>query len=169
MSKYQFITIYFFILILSSTSSAIEIVTYGEAAERYFQSDIIIVGDLIKKETKELKNDDELYQFYQHKYEPDISIYDIYEVRIDSVMKGSYKDSTITLLSQPYLHAFGGSADRIRRSGKYIIFIKVVMHCYVSELAAPYLNEKILFLKEISTADSLTIKKVKNNRKNFSM
>ncbi|MBN2088409.1 hypothetical protein JW964_02300 [candidate division KSB1 bacterium] len=168
MYHFRIITTCFFIFILVSTAATIQKFTYGQAIEVFVKADIILVGDLIKRDKTSLESNLELFQHFQPEYEINSWRYDNYTIKVDSVLKGSYHDSTIIVNSQPYIAPFDGAADKVHGSlGKYIFFIQVVKKNYISILAAHYAEEKISFLKDLARPDSLIIKTFRKYKKGF--
>jgi len=149
-------------LVLASVQGfAVEIVCPGEKARRYLDADLVIIGDVVSCTTKTIQEKDSLGDsgwVYHH-----TTLMDIYGVKVDSVLKGSFTDSVIVVQSKPFGGDFrkskflevdekgdslfvtwltqgfgGGGADRIHKPGRYIILLQGQDTIYTSTLCRQY-------------------------------
>ena len=162
-----------FILTLYSISEAVEIVSPFDAAQRYLNADLVLVGKVISIEVKIIEDsvtqNEDGWQYHHRK------LLDIYNVRIDSILKGSYSDSLIMIQSQPYSeheekskfakidslgdsifiseisynYGYRGGSDLISTPGMYIIILNKVGCSYISILANNFEKNTLMFFREI--------------------
>jgi hypothetical protein len=197
MFQFRLLIVNICILICFVTSAAKEIVTLRDAANRYLNSELVIIGDVFKITQIELRDSVSLLKLSDH-YDLGYNLYcvDICYVTIDSILKGCYEDTVITIFNKPYIdfHAepiekdtgsfstvaevmavyvkyfnrsFQGGADEIRQTGKHIILVNKKENYYLPSLAAICTEENILFFNEVAKGDSLFLKTLENNQNKF--
>ena len=172
--RYKYFIIYF-TLILISALEAVEIVSPLDAAQRYLNADLVLVGKVLSIEVKIIKDsvtqNGDGWQ-YEHR-----KLLDIYNVKIDSILKGSYSDSLILIQSQPYsgheekskfakIDSLGdsifiseilynqdyrGGSDLISTPGMYIILLNKVGGSYISILTNNFEKNTLMFYRKIQT------------------
>ena len=115
------------ILVFCAISFAKEIITPKEAAERYLNSELVIIGNVFKIAKQELKDSVSLINLAEsYSFNPDIYSVDIYYVKLDSILKGSYKDSVITIFSKPYIDVHSESNDRNKNTETFSTYREAV-------------------------------------------
>ncbi len=160
-------------LALYYISEAGEIVSPLDAAQRYLNADLVLVGKVISIEVKIIKDsvthNEDGWQYYHRE------LVDIYNVKIDSILKGSYSDSLIMIQSQPYSGheekskfanidssgdsifisevmynpGYRGGSDLISTPGIYIILLNKVEDRYISILANNFVKNNLMFFRKV--------------------
>jgi len=165
-----------FCILFFSIGIAVEMtVSPDDDIRRYFDANLVIIGEVLACTTKTVEERNSLITsgsdsgaIYHY-----ITEVDIYNVKVDEVLKGAYKDSLIIVQSKKFgghnsttkfqgLNEKGESlfvaeawvfcdmgADRILREGKYIILIKKQDSIYTSILARPCDKYFLNLYKEI--------------------
>lgn len=169
-SKYFIIPL---ILALYCISEAGEIVSPFDAAQRYLNADLVLVGKVISIEVNIIEDsvtqNNDGWQYYHRK------LLDIYNVKIDSILKGSYSDSVIMIQSQPYSeneekskfanidsigdsifiseisynNGYRGGSDLISTPGTYIILLNRIEGRYISILANNFVKNTLMFFRKV--------------------
>ncbi len=164
------------LVLVSHLGFAAEPLVPAERARKYLDANLVLIGDVVSYTTQTVQEEDSLRDdgwMYHH-----VTLMDVYNVRVDSVLKGSLADSIIRVQSK----LFGGStsrskflevdekgdslyvaeiwagdggdgADRIRKLGRHIIILLMVLQredtTYTSVLGSPYSESVLHFYKEV--------------------
>lgn len=167
-------------LMLCSCAFATEVL--DNEASRYFDADLVIVGEILACSTKTIEEKDSPgNNGWFHHY---TKFMNTHLVRVDSVMKGAFADSTIiiksesskgydwkselvsitekgdSLFNREMSLRFGGESwANIPDSGKYIILLVVKDSVYTPILCRDYDKSTIDFYREIEGKGEEYLKK----------
>jgi len=142
----------FLLLISSCTLYAAKVVNLFEYARSYLDADLVIVGQplsctTIVVEEKNIPGNNGWTIYYK-------KLLNIHQIRIDSLMKGSYDDSTIVIQSESYYRhdwKSTGPTGTVNEKGDSLyemVIMKPNGSDYISDAVIPSSGKFIILLSE---------------------